>query len=96
MVKISLFLSVKCVADGVSRAGGAGLATGVGRTAVLGSSVPLGPSGKKRHGGYQRKEKGLDKEDLAGRGVFLMVALGLCAALAPACYGLDYPCRRPR
>ena len=31
------------------------------------------------------REYEVDKEDLAGRNVFLMVALGLCAAVAPAC-----------
>ncbi len=30
------------------------------------------------------REKGGDKEDLASRNIFLMVALGLCAAVAPA------------
>ena len=29
------------------------------------------------------REKGADKEDLAGHNIFLVVALGLCAAGAP-------------
>ena len=33
----------------------------------------------------------VDKEDFAGRNVFFPVALGLCAAVAPACYGLYNP-----
>jgi len=31
------------------------------------------------------KENAVDKEDLAGRNIFFVVALGLCAAIAPAC-----------
>ena len=32
------------------------------------------------------REKGVEKEDLAGYNIFLVVALGLCAAVAPTCY----------
>ena len=37
------------------------------------------------------REKGVDKEDLADRNILLMVALGLCVAVAPAFYGLLLP-----
>ena len=42
------------------------------------------------------REKGVDKEDLAGRNVLSAVALGLCAAFVPACNGLYYPFHEPR
>ena len=35
-----------------------------------------------------KPEKGIDEDDLAGRNVFLAVALGLCAAVAPTCCSL--------
>jgi len=37
------------------------------------------------------KENGVDKEDLAGCNVFFTVAIGLCAAVAPACCRLLIP-----